>query len=86
MSESLAATLDWEYVSTDSLARHPGRPWKPAPEKVTDEVAERYISLSIDDLMGDFLRDYRITKVEATVASHSGAASTIGIVLEGSAL
>ena len=89
VSESLAATLDWEHVSTDSLARHPGRPWKPALEKVTDEVAERCLSLSIDDLMGDVLRHYRVNvwpKVEATVASHSGAASTIGIVLEGSAL
>ena len=33
-SELLAGTLGWAHVSTDSLARHPGRPWKPAPEKV----------------------------------------------------
>ncbi len=85
----LPATLGWDCVSTDSLARHPDRPWRPVPEKVTEEVAERYISLSIDDLMGDVLRHYRVNvrpKVEATTASHSAAGSRTGVALEGSAL
>ena len=33
LSEALAARMGWERLSTDSLALHPGRPWKPAPEK-----------------------------------------------------
>ena len=89
VSESLAATLGWSHVSTDTLARHPGRPWKPAPEKVPDHVAEYYLCLSVDKLIEDVLRHYRVNvwpKVEAIVASHSNDASTTGIVLEGSAL
>ena len=89
VSESLAATLGWAHVSTDTLARHPGRPWKPAPEKVTDHVAEHYRCLPVDELIEDVLRHCRVNvwpKVEAIVASHSNDTSTTGIVLEGSAL
>ena len=89
VSESLAAALGWDHVSTDSLARHPGRPWKPAPEKVPDEVAKHYLDLSVDELVEDVLRHYRANvwpKVEAIIASRSTGPSTTGIVLEGSAL
>ena len=56
LSESLAARLGWTRISTDTLARHPGRPWKPAPEKVPDHVAEHYLSLSVNELIEDVPR------------------------------
>lgn len=42
----LSARLGWEAISTDSLARHPGRPWQgiPAP------VEEYYTQLSADTI------------------------------------
>lgn len=89
LSESLAVMLGWPCLSTDTLARHPGRPWKPAPEKVPDHVAEHYLRLSVYELIEDVLRHYRVNvwpKVEAIVASHSNDTSATGIVLEGSAL
>ena len=89
VSEPLATTLGWTYVSTDSLARHPGKPWKPAPEKVPDHVAEHYLDLSFDELIEDLLRHYKVNvwpKVAAIVAAHSNDSSTTGIVVEGSAL
>ena len=89
LSESLAVTLGWACVSTDTLARHPGRPWKPAPAKVPDEVAEHYLRLPVHELIEDVLRHYRVNvwpKVEAIVTSHSNDPSATGIVLEGSAL
>ena len=89
VSESLAAALGWNQVSTDSLARHPGRPWKPAPEKVPDEVAKHYLCLSVGELIEDVLRHYRVNvwpKVEEIISSHSTHTSTTGLVLEGSAL
>ena len=89
LAESLAANLGWTHISTDSLARHPGRPWKPHPEKVPDDVAEHYLSLSVDELITDVLRHYRVNvwpRVEAIVASHIDKTSTARIVLEGSAL
>ena len=76
LAESLAANLGWTHISTDSLARHAGRPWKPHPEKVPDDVAEHYLCLSVDELITDVLRHYRVNvwpKVEAIVASHTSA-------------
>ncbi len=89
LSESLAARLGWERISTDSLARHPGRPWKPAPEKVPGHVAEHYLSLSVNELLEDVLHHYRIDfwpKVEEIVASRSNDTSGAGVLLEGPAL
>ena len=89
VSESLAAALEWGHVSTDSLARHPGRPWKPALEKVPDDVAKHYLCLPVGELVEDVLRHYRVNvwpKVESIIASHSTDTSTTGLVLEGSAL
>ena len=89
VSKALAATLGWDHVSTDSLARHPGRPWKLAPEKVPDHVARHYLSLSVDELVEDVLHHYRVNvwpQVEKIIASRSNDTSTAGIVLEGSAL
>ena len=89
LSKSLGVALGWDHLSTDSLARHPGRPWKPAPEKVPDHVAEHYLTLSVEELFEDVLRHYWVNvwpKVEEIVASHSDETSAAGIVLEGSAL
>ncbi len=89
VSESLAAALGWDYLSTDSLARHPGRPWKPAPEKVPDHVAEHYLTLSVDELVDDVIRHYRVNvwpSVAGIVSSYSNQPAPTGIVLEGSAL
>ena len=89
VSDSLAAELGWVHIPTDSLARHPGRPWRAAPEQVPDHVAEHYLCLSIDELIEDVLRHYRANvwpKVEEIIASHLNDTSTTGIVLEGSAL
>lgn len=89
LAESLAAELGWRRVSTDSLARHPGRPWRQRPDTVPDHVAEHYLSLSVDELLEDVLRHYRVNvwpKVEAIVASCPNDDSTAGVIIEGSAL
>ena len=89
LSESIAENLGWNRISTDTLARHPGRPWRPAPEKVPDHVAEHYLSLSVGELIVDVLHHYRVNvwpKVEEIVASHINDSSREGLVIEGSAL
>ena len=89
LSKSLADELGWTQVSTDSLARHPGRPWRPQPETVPADVADHYLSLSVDDLLTDVLRHYRVNvwpKVEEIIDSYLHDASGTGVVVEGSAL
>lgn len=89
LAESLAAELGWRRISTDSLARHPGRPWRQQPDAVPDHVAEHYLSLSVDELLSDVLRHYRINvwpKVEEIIDSCSNDDSGAGVIVEGSAL
>ncbi len=89
IAASLAAKLGWTHISTDSLARHPGRPWRSAPDKVPYDVAEHYLCLSVEELIEDVIRHYRVNvwpKVESIIASHSDNRSPNGAVLEGSAL
>jgi len=88
LAQALSLKLGWRHISTDSLARHPGRPWKTKPETVPEHVAEHYLSLSVDELLADVLRHYRSMwpGIEALVATHATDPFTDRLILEGSAL
>ena len=89
LSKALAAKLGWSYLATDSLARHPGRPWASANGTVKDHVAEHYRILSVECLLTDVLSHYQINvlpQVEALVHSHASDLSTECLIIEGSAL
>lgn len=85
LGNAVASRLNWPCLSTDSLARHPGRPWKTLPETVPDDVQEHYLSLSVEELFADVIRHYEtvwplvIDKISALPAGQ-------GQVIEGSAL
>jgi 2-phosphoglycerate kinase len=89
LAQSLAFHLEWNYCSTDKLARHPGRPWQAKPKKVPNHVADHYLLLSADELITDVLRHYRENVwplIEDIVAFHATDVSADRLVLEGSAL
>ena len=89
LADSLAAKLRWTQISTDKLARHPGRPWKPEPQPVPDHVAEHYLSLSVRELIEDVLHHYRVNvwpQVETIVTATATDTSKERIIVEGSAL
>lgn len=86
LADSLAAKLGWTQISTDKLARHPGRPW---PEPVPDHVAEHYLSLSVRELIEDVLYHYKVNvwpQVEAIGTATATDTSKEQIIVEGSAL
>ena len=88
LADSLAGKLGWTCLSTDKLARHPGRPWKTDQWSVPEHVAEHYLSLSVDDLLVDVLRHYRgmWRGVKTRIADHATDPSRDRLILEGSAL
>jgi len=89
LARSLADTLGWRLLSTDTMARHPGRPWRSPPEPVQDHVAEHYLTLSVGELITDVLRHYRIKvwpTVQTLIRSATAEASSDRLILEGSAL
>ena len=83
-----AGRLGFECLSTDSLARHPGRPWRRPGWEVPAHVAEHYASLTAGELVTSVLDHYerlwpRVAElITARVADQAGP----GLVLEGSAL
>lgn len=77
----LAAALDWRLISTDTLGRHPGRPWAGVP----DPVIEFYLGLS-DDAIHWFLRVHHQNMRPLIGDAIEKAKRAGGFVLEGAAL
>ncbi len=90
LGEYLAGKLGWNYLSTDKLARHPGRPWVQTNKKVIPQhVIEHYKNLSTEALLSDVLLHYEknvLPQVEAIVRSHASGLSMECLIIEGSAL
>ena len=86
---AMAKRLGWSHVSTDWLARHPGRPWAtPERDAVPVGVAKHYLSLSVDELVADVMRHYdgMWERIEGLVRTHVSDPSSERLVLEGSAV
>ncbi|MFI5744170.1 hypothetical protein ACIA9I_38165 [Streptomyces anulatus] len=89
VAQVVAEELGFACVSTDGLARHPGRPWRTPAWEVPAHVAEHYGSLTVDELIASVLGHYdklwpRIEElITARATEDRGVA---GLVLEGSAL
>jgi 2-phosphoglycerate kinase len=89
-ARSLAARLGWDCISTDRLARHPGRPWTadPRQDPVPDHVLGHYRALSVEELATRLLRHYEqlwptVAALIIRLASNPGSTR---LVLEGSGI
>jgi 2-phosphoglycerate kinase len=82
LAQKIGAAQGWRVVSTDQLARHPGRPWLGVPEP----VMEFYETLSPQSIYW-FLRVHHTNMwplLQRVIADEQNASG--GFVLEGSAL
>lgn len=89
VAQVVAEQLGFACLSTDGLARHPGRPWRTPEWEVPTHVAEHYGSLTVDELIASVLGHYdRLwPRVEELIAAHAAEGrGRAGVVLEGSAL
>ena len=88
LGKTLSEKLGAKCVSTDSLARHPGRPWKENPDLIPTHVREHYASLSVAELLTDVLRHYKNlwSAIQSIIESHLADPTSELLVLEGSAL
>ena len=78
----IARRLGFDYVSTDKLGRHPGRPWGEVPP----HVVEHYRSLTSSQLVDALLEHYQRMwpRIEELVTERATAPEGAGLVLEGS--
>ena len=89
LAQSLASHLNWNYYSTDKLARHPGRPWRSESKEIPKHVVDHYQLLLADELIEDVLHHYRKNVwplIKDIIISHSTDISSNNVVLEGSAI
>lgn len=89
VARAVADRLGFECLSTDKLARHPGRPWRTPEWEVPPHVAEHYGTLTVDELIRSVLDHYERLwpRVEELITARAAEGGTgTGLVLEGSAL
>jgi hypothetical protein len=82
----LAGRLMWSCLSTDTLARHPGRPWRAPPETVPAHVAEHYLELDGEALMASVLAHYARLWPRIEGLARARVDGLLGLVIEGSAV
>jgi 2-phosphoglycerate kinase len=87
LAHTLADRLGYEALSTDQLARHPGRPWRRG-EPVPPHVVEHYSTLVPAALIRSVMRHYDSMwpTVRELILARAADAAAAGLVLEGSAL
>ncbi|MFB7915367.1 hypothetical protein [Streptomyces sp. NPDC056061] len=87
VARTVADRLGFECLSTDGLARHPGRPWRTPEKEVPAHVAEHYGTLGPDELITSVLGHYERLwpRIEELITERATGHGT-GLVLEGSAL
>lgn len=89
VAQAVADRLGFECLSTDRLARHPGRPWRTPEREVPAHVAEHYGTLTVDELIVSVLDHYERLwpRIEELITDRAAGGGTgAGLVLEGSAL
>lgn len=88
LAEALGARPGWTHISTDGMARHPGRPWPLEAYADRPHVLEHYKDLSVDELIVDVLAHYKSLwpAIETLVSSHVKDHRDDKLILEGSAL
>jgi 2-phosphoglycerate kinase len=89
LGRRLAGELGWDHLTTDRLARHPGRPWATGGSAVPSFVADHYSGKSPAELVDAVLQHYRQNVwpiAEAIVRSRLGNPFDPCLVLEGSAV
>jgi 2-phosphoglycerate kinase len=89
LARSLADHFNWNYCSTDKLARHPGRPWQTQFTDIPQHVVDHYQLLSSTELIEDVLNHYRQNvwpQIEQIVNNAATDIAESGKIIEGSAL
>ena len=89
LASRMAETLGWDLLSTDQLARHPGRPWRNDGEVLPADVVAYYTQPDASRILATVLAHYSKNVgpiVNAIINSRVKNDYDRGLVLEGSAI
>jgi len=88
-AKRLADEKGWSYLSTDFLARHPGRPWRHDDSSLPDDVVAYYSKLTAEEQVNSVVKHYRQNVwpiVDAVIRSRLNNSYDPCLVFEGSAI
>ncbi len=88
-AKQLASELGCKYLSTDQLARHPGRPWREDGSQLPGDVVAHYADLNTDELVASVLQHYQQNVwpiADSLIRSHLRNPYDPCLVFEGSAI
>ena len=86
VGRALAEQLNAVLLSTDSLARHPGRPWKPGGQPVPPHVVDYYTQRDPGEQLDSVISHYQQLQQRIENYVHCALAEDTPLVVEGSAL
>ncbi len=86
VAQALAARLGWRCVSTDTVGRHPGRPWPIDGRPVPAHVVRHYLALPVEDLTAQQVAHYdrMWPAIVSLIERHTSDDGAGGLILEGS--
>lgn len=85
VAQAIAARLGRGNISTDRMARHPGRPWVAAPDIVPPHVVKHYLERDAEALTAAQIAHYRrMWPIVEAFARYHRLPEVEPIVLEGS--
>lgn len=84
LAQQLTSRFEAKTVSTDHLARHPGRPWKASIDLLPTHVIEHYETLDTNELVQNVLTHYQKQwpKIQSIIDVFDGPF----LIIEGSAI
>lgn len=88
IAAALSKQLGWPLLSTDSLGRHPGRPWSHTERPVPKHVVSYYLDLGADAIFESVLQHYdnMWVTVRRIIERRTSADIAVPLIIEGSAL
>ena len=88
LAKALSKKWNCRYISTDGLARHPGRPWPKPSKPVPVHVANHYRLLPLDELLIDVLAHYEKLQpeIKEIIQRHLIEHPEERLIVEGSAI
>ena len=86
LAKSLSLELNIDFISTDSLAKHPGRPWKEKSKMIPDHVVDHYLNLSVEELLISVFDHYKDLWPTIRRKIELKRKEKLGMIIEGSAI
>lgn len=86
VAKKVSSEFNLGLISTDTLAKHPGRPWRNKPDRLPNHVVEHYSTLTREKLLAEVIKHYENQSINIETAVNLSLDTGRGILIEGSAI